>query len=199
MKLEELLREVADCSICADSLPLGPRPVIQIGAGAKILIAGQAPGRQVHESGVPFKDPSGDRLRDWMGVDDREFYDPDLISILPMGFCFPGSSKSGDKPPRKECAPAWRETLLERVPDVQLTLVLGAYAQRYHLPDAASVTDAVARWSEWWPELLPLPHPSPRNRAWFKNNPWFDVEVLPMLRDRVKELLGPARPGGPIS
>ena len=163
------------------------------------MIAGQAPGRRVHESGVPFKDPSGDRLRDWMGVDDREFYDPDLISILPMGFCFPGSSKSGDKPPRKECAPAWRERLLVRVPDVQLTLVLGAYAQRYHLPDAASVTDAVARWTEWWPEVLPRPHPSPRNRAWFKNNPWFDTEVLPVLRGRVEELLGSAGAGRPTS
>jgi uracil-DNA glycosylase len=194
VKLDELLREVAACSICAESLPLGPRPVVQIGTGAKILIAGQAPGRRVHESGVPFKDPSGDRLRDWMGVDEREFYDPDLISILPMGFCFPGSSKSGDKPPRRECAPAWRETLLERMPDVKLTLVLGAYAQRYHLPEATSVTDAVTRWREWWPKLLPLPHPSPRNRAWFKNHAWFEDEVLPVLRGRVRELLGSAPP-----
>lgn len=189
MTLENLLAEVADCSICAGSLPLGPRPVIQVGSRARILIAGQAPGRRVHESGTPFDDPSGDRLREWMGVGEREFYDPDLISILPMGFCFPGSSKSGDKPPRRECAPAWRERLLAAMPDVRLTLLLGAYAQRYHLPDAASVTDAVTRWREWWPTVLPLPHPSPRNRPWFKKNPWFGTDVLPVLRDRVSGLL----------
>jgi uracil-DNA glycosylase len=122
-----------------------------------------------------------------MGVGHDEFYDPELVAIVPMGFCFPGSSKSGDKPPRKECAPAWRERLLARMPDVRLTLVLGAYAQRYHLPEAASVTDAVTRWREWWPEVLPLPHPSPRNQAWFKNNAWFGEEIVPMLRRRVRE------------
>ncbi len=187
MTLEELLREVAACSICTDSLPLGPRPVVQVGSGARILIAGQAPGRRVHESGIPFMDPSGDRLRNWMGVGHDEFYDPELVAIVPMGFCFPGSSKSGDKPPRKECVPVWRERLLARMPDVRLTLVLGAYAQRYHLPEAASVTDAVTRWREWWPEVLPLPHPSPRNQAWFKNNAWFGEEIVPMLRRRVRE------------
>ncbi len=187
--LEEFLRDVRECSICADHLPLGPRPVVQVGEGARILIAGQAPGRRVHESGVPFKDPSGDRLRRWMGVTEDEFYDSESVAIVPMGFCFPGSSKSGDKPPRKECAPAWREALLETIPNVRLTLVLGVYAQRYHLPEAASVTDAVTRWREWWPEVLPLPHPSPRNQAWFKNNPWFEEEVLPSLRQRVRESL----------
>ena len=148
MSLERLLAEVAACSICAEHLPLGPRPVVQVGAGARILIAGQAPGRRVHESGIPFQDPSGDRLRDWMGVREDEFYDPSLIAIVPMGFCFPGSTGSGDKPPRKECAPAWRESLLNELPDVRLTLVLGAYAQRYHLPEATSVTDAVSRWRD---------------------------------------------------
>lgn len=160
-----------------------------MGSGARILIAGQAPGRRVHESGIPFNDPSGDRLRDWMGVDRDEFYDPELVAILPMGFCFPGSSKSGDKPPRKECAPAWRESLLEELPDVRLTLVLGAYAQQYHLLQATSVTDTVTRWRDWWPELLPLPHPSPRNQAWLTRNPWFAKEVVPMLRLRARESL----------
>jgi len=188
--LDALLRDVAACTICAESLPLGPRPVVQVGSGARILIAGQAPGSRVHESGIPFKDPSGDRLREWLGVNESEFYDGERIAILPMGFCFPGSSSSGDKPPRKECAPAWRERLLDHLPDVELTIVLGAYAQRYHLSDAHSVTDAVTRWREWWPDHLPLPHPSPRNRAWFKRNAWFEVEVLPTLRARVRELLG---------
>ena len=189
MSLDTLLGEIRACEICAESLPMGPRPVVQAAKGARILIAGQAPGRRVHESGVPFRDPSGDRLRDWMGIGDHDFYDPELIAIVPMGFCFPGSGSSGDKPPRKECAPAWREALLGELSNVELTLVLGTYALRYHLPTARSVTDAVERWREWGPHVLPLPHPSPRNRAWFKRNAWFERDVLPHLRRRVKELL----------
>jgi len=189
VSFEALLSEIAACSICADSLPLGPRPVVQASPRSRILIVGQAPGRRVHESGIPFQDPSGDRLRTWMGVDEGDFYDPDLVGIVPMGFCFPGSGASGDKPPRKECVPAWRERLLGELHEVQLTIVLGAYAQRYHLPEADSVTDAVTRWREWWPRLLPLPHPSPRNQAWFKRHAWFEEEVLPELRKRVRELL----------
>ena len=187
--LDVLLRDIRACRICADHLPLGPRPVLQVGEEASILIAGQAPGRRVHASGVPFQDPSGVRLREWLGIAEEVFYDPRVVAILPMGFCYPGSGSSGDKPPRRECAPAWREAVLEALPNVRLTLVLGRYAQAYHLgADAGGVTEAVRSWRHFWPEVLPLPHPSPRNRAWLKKNPWFEDEVLPRLRARVQEL-----------
>ena len=188
--LDRLLLEIRACQICAAHLPLGPRPVLQVHHEASILIAGQAPGRRVHESGVPFQDPSGVRLRDWMGVSEEIFYDPRRIAILPMGFCFPGSGRSGDNPPRPECAPAWRESVLEHLVGVRLTLVLGRYAQAYHLVGPSrSVTEAVASWREHWPEKLPLPHPSPRNKSWFKKNAWFEQEVLPILRERIEELI----------
>jgi uracil-DNA glycosylase len=164
--------------------------VVQIHTGAKILIAGQAPGRRVHVSGIPFDDPSGDRLRDWLGVDRDAFYDPRHFAILPMGFCYPGTGRSGDLPPRPECAPAWRASLLGTMKQLQLTLVLGSYAQIYHLGvDAGSVTDAVKAWRSYWPTKLPLPHPSPRNQLWVSRNPWFVKDVLPALRRRVKEIL----------
>ena len=187
--LDKLLGEILACQICAEHLPLGPRPVLQVHRESAILIVGQAPGRRVHASGVPFQDPSGVRLREWMGVGEEVFYDPRCVAILPMGFCFPGSGKSGDKPPRPECAPAWRESVLEQLVEVRLTLVLGRYAQAYHLDAARGVTETVAEWREYWPEKLPLPHPSPRNQAWFKKNAWFEEEVLPMLRKRVKQLV----------
>ncbi len=188
--LDLLLDEIRGCQICAAHLPLGPRPVVQIHSDARILIAGQAPGRRVHTSGVPFQDPSGVRLREWMGVDEDVFYDPRLVAILPMGFCFPGTGKSGDNPPRPECAPAWRQSVLDKLTEVRLTLVLGRYAQAYHLGGtAASVTEAVASWREYWPEMLPLPHPSPRNQAWFKRNGWFEEDILPKLRERVTDLV----------
>lgn len=188
--LEALLAEVRGCALCAPHLPLGPRPVLQAAPGARILVAGQAPGRRVHESGVPFDDPSGHRLREWMGVDRDTFYDPVQVAILPMGFCYPGTGASGDLPPRPECAPAWRRRLLELLPSVELTLVLGRYAQDWHLgAPGRGVTDAVAHWREGWPSLLPLPHPSPRNNRWLKANPWFEEEVLPALRARVAGLL----------
>lgn len=151
---------------------------------------GQAPGRRVHESGVPFDDPSGDRLRRWLGIDRETFYDPAQVAILPMGFCYPGTGKSGDLPPRPECAPAWREALLGQLDSVALTVVLGTWATKYHLPNAAkTLTETVRAWETWWPDLLPLPHPSPRNQAWFQRNPWFEVEVLPRLEDRVAAVL----------
>jgi len=187
--LAQLLTEVRACEICAASLPHGPRPVLQAHEDATILIAGQAPGRRVHESGVPFQDPSGLRLRAWLGVSEEVFYDPRRIAILPMGFCYPGTGSSGDLPPRPECAPEWREQLLAALPSVRLTLVLGKYAQAYHLGGSRSVTDAVTSWREFWPERLPLPHPSPRNQAWFKRNAWFEAEVLPELRARVSQLI----------
>jgi uracil-DNA glycosylase len=187
--LEVLLEEIVRCRICASSLPLGPRPVVQVAAGAKVLIVGQAPGRRVHESGVPFDDPSGDRLRDWLGLTPAEFYDPALVAILPMGFCYPGSGSSGDLPPRPECAPAWRERLVAGLTNVQLTVVIGRYAQAWHLPNAPkSVTETVAAWEQSWPEVVPLPHPSPRNDMWLRRNPWFATDLLPVLRHRVAEI-----------
>ncbi|MDZ4864598.1 MAG: uracil-DNA glycosylase family protein [Gemmatimonadota bacterium] len=188
--LKALLPQVLGCTLCTPSLPLGPRPVLQIHTSARILIAGQAPGRRVHESGVPFDDVSGDRLRDWLGVDREAFYNPRNFAILPMGFCYPGTGKSGDLPPRPECAPAWREALLSTLKQVELTLVLGQYAQAYHLgADAGSVTELVQDWKRYWPSRLPLPHPSPRNQLWVSRNPWFAKEVLPALRRRVRALL----------
>ena len=189
-KLSSLLNEVRSCTICASELPLGPRPVLQMHSKAKILIAGQAPGRKVHESGVPFDDASGKRLREWLGVTPDVFYDPEQVAILPMGFCYPGSGKSGDLAPRPECAPAWREQLLSHLTQLELTIVLGSYAQKYHFGEAStSVTDLVKSWRTYWPNIVPLPHPSPRNNIWLRKNPWFEIELLPALRQRVSELL----------
>ncbi|AOW12480.1 IclR family transcriptional regulator [Hydrogenophaga crassostreae] len=189
--LPALLREVRACTLCAPYLPLGPRPVLQARATSRILIAGQAPGRKVHASGVPFDDASGERLRRWMGVSRDTFYDPQCCAILPMGFCYPGTGRSGDLPPRPECAPTWRTTLLAAMPQVQLTLVIGQYAMAYHLPQhTGTLTEAVQDWRSYGPGLMPLPHPSPRNNGWIKHNPWFDVELLPVLRARVAAVLG---------
>ncbi len=188
--IRKLLADVRACTICAEVLPSGPRPVVQLSRSSRVLIAGQAPGRSVHESGVPFDDPSGERLRDWMGLTREQFYDDRLVAILPMGFCYPGTGKSGDLPPRPECAPAWRELLLAQLKNVELTMVLGQYALAYHLPRAGkSVTEAVLAWQEHWPHVVPLPHPSPRNQAWFKRNRWFESELIPRLRRRVRKLL----------
>lgn len=185
-----LLEEVRACTICAAQLPFGPRPVVQFAPAARVLVAGQAPGRKVHESGIPFDDASGDRLRQWLGVSRETFYDPELIAIMPMGFCYPGTGKSGDLPPRPECAPAWRDQLLGFLPNVEVTLLIGQYAQAYHLGGKKqSVTETVRRWREYWPAVVPLPHPSPRNNIWLTRNPWFDDELLPVLRQRVADAL----------
>jgi uracil-DNA glycosylase len=184
-----LLKRVRDCTVCEPSLPHGPRPVLQLDARARILIAGQAPGRRVHETGVPFDDPSGNRLREWMGLTRETFYDPSKIAILPMGFCYPGAGKSGDLPPRPECAPQWRSTLLERLTSLRLTLVIGQYAIAYHLNDEGGVSDVVRRWESYGPATIPLPHPSPRNTPWLKLHPWFERDLLPILRTRVVEAL----------
>lgn len=188
--LVQLLNEVRACTLCAEHLPLGPRPVVQTDSLARILIAGQAPGRKVHETGVPFNDASGDRLRSWLGVSREVFYNAKQIALLPMGFCYPGTGKSGDLPPRPECAPAWREELLSHLNNVQLTLVIGQYALAYHLPgNGNSLTEAVQAWRNHWPHIVPLPHPSPRNNLWLKRNPWFEEELIPVLRARVSELI----------
>lgn len=189
--IDALLTRVRACTICSEHLPHGPRPVLQLDPAARILIVGQAPGRKVHESGIPFSDVSGDRLRDWLGITAEVFYDPAQVALLPMGFCFPGTGRSGDLPPRPECAPAWRAELMARLTHVALTLVIGKYAQAYHLPDhPGSVTDVVAAWRDHWPAVVPLPHPSPRNNMWLRRNPWFDLELVPALRDRVGAVLG---------
>ena len=188
--LDALLAEIRSCSLCSGHLPLGPRPVLQAHASARILVVGQAPGSKVHASGIPFDDASGDRLRTWMGVSREVFYNPEMVAIVPMGFCFPGTGKSGDLPPRPECAPAWREALLAHLGKVTLTLVIGQYAQAYHLKgEPVSVTEAVQAWSAYPPGLMPLPHPSPRNNLWLKRNPWFELQLMPVLRARVSEAL----------
>lgn len=189
--LGHLLKDIRACQICASSLPHGVRPVVQVSARAKILVVGQAPGRKVHETGIPFNDPSGDRLRDWLGVDRDIFYNAEKINIVPMGFCFPGTGKSGDLPPRKECAPAWRQKLMAEMPDVELTVIIGQYAMAWHLEDKAckTVTDTVRNWREYWPSKIVLPHPSPRNNIWLKRNDWFEDEILPSLKERIRGLL----------
>lgn len=192
--LPELLEEIRHCQICSAFLPHGPRPVLQVGRAAKILIVGQAPGRKAHETGIPFNDASGERLRDWLGVDREVFYDPACFAILPMGFCYPGTGPAGDLPPRLECAAAWRSRVLAELQQIELTLVVGQYAMAWHLPDAGpTLTAAVGNWRRHWPGVVPLPHPSPRNQLWLKRNPWFAAEVVPALRERVAELLTRAR------
>ncbi len=187
---ESLMTEVRACTICASHLPHSPRPVLQLHPDARLLIAGQAPGRKVHESGKPFDDASGERLREWMGVTREVFYNPEQVAILPMGFCYPGTGKSGDLPPRAECAPAWREQLLRRLSHLDLTLVIGQYAQAYHLDERkSSLTEKVGAWRKYWPSTVPLPHPSPRNNIWLSRNPWFETDLLPVLRRRVEAVL----------
>jgi uracil-DNA glycosylase len=189
--LRKLLKDVRACTICAEHLEHGARPVLQVDRRARILIAAQAPGRKVHESGVPFDDASGERLREWMGVGREVFYDANIVAILPMGFCYPGTGASGDLAPRRECAPQWRNALLASMPHIELTLVIGRFALDWHLRDcaAASLADIVKNWREHWPAVLPLPHPSPRNNIWLKANPWFVSEVVPMLQERVRMLV----------
>lgn len=190
--LEALLREIRQCTRCAADLPLGPRPVLRAGAAARLLIVGQAPGTRVHETGIPWNDPSGERLRDWLQVDKDTFYDESRIAIVPMGFCYPGVDRNGgDKPPRPECAPHWHPQIAPYLPNVALTLLVGSHAQKYYLGKdrEKSMTETVRRWSRYQPRFLPLPHPSWRNTAWLKKNPWFADEVLPVLRVRVHAML----------
>jgi len=188
--LNSLLCEVRACTICEPYLPNAARPILQLHPQAKILVAGQAPGRRVHASGIPFDDPSGDRLRDWMGISKEIFYNPQQIAIVPMGFCFPGTGKSGDLPPRPECAETWRHKLLNRLPNIQSTMVIGKYAQDYHFSQPKkSVTQLVENWHEYWSNRIPLPHPSPRNNLWLRKNPWFEAELVPLIQGRIKEIL----------
>jgi uracil-DNA glycosylase len=188
--LAPLLARVRACTLCAEHLPLGPRPVLQLDPAARILVAAQAPGLKVHETGIPFNDASGDRLRAWLGVSREQFYDPALFAIVPMGLCYPGRGASGDRPPRPECAPRWRAPLLQCLHRLQLTLVIGQYAVAYHLPqEREGLTAAVQNWRQHWPAVLPLPHPSPTNNRWLARNRWFEQEVVPLLRTRVADIV----------
>ncbi|KAA1174915.1 uracil-DNA glycosylase family protein [Marinobacter salinexigens] len=190
LPFDALIRKVRACTLCAGALDHEPRPVIQLSESSRILVVGQAPGRRVHETGLPFNDPSGDRLRQWMGITRDTFYDEQKLAILPMGFCYPGTGKSGDLPPRPECAPAWRMALLDRLKNIELTLVIGQYAHAWHLPEpSGSVTENVKRWREFWPSVVPLPHPSPRNNRWLRTNPWFESDVVPALQQVVRDTL----------
>lgn len=189
-KLNTLLQNIHNCKICEAHLPLGPRPVLSVSPSAKILVIGQAPGTKVHNTGIPWNDPSGDKLREWMDVDRETFYDNSRIAIMPMGLCYPGKGKSGDLPPRKECAPQWHEQVLSYLPNLELTLLIGQYAQKYYLENTSkTLTETVKRWREFGPTYLPTPHPSPRNRLWLKKNAWFEEEVVPELRRRLNTLL----------
>jgi uracil-DNA glycosylase len=198
--LPGLLDEIRACRLCEAQLPLGPRPVLRAAASARLLIVGQAPGTRVHASGVPWDDASGARLREWLQLDAPTFYDTARVAIVPMGFCYPGKAASGDAPPRPECRTTWHPRLLPLLPHIELTLLVGQYAQSHFLGALRkpTLTDTVRAWREYLPRYVPLPHPSPRNVAWFKRNPWFADEVLPTLRERVTTLVSavPATAGG---
>ncbi|MFZ7093275.1 uracil-DNA glycosylase family protein [Primorskyibacter sp. 2E233] len=192
--MQQLASDIRACRLCAERFAATetahqPRPVFRGLPSARLLIAGQAPGARVHESGLPFTDPSGDRLRDWLGLDDAAFYDETRVAILPMAFCFPGYRKGADLPPPPICARTWRDRLVRSFPHIGLTLAIGGYAQKWHLPKAGPVTETVARWRDHLPHVIPLPHPSWRNTAWIRKNPWFEAEVLPVLRARVAEVM----------
>ena len=195
--LDRLTKDIRACRLCVeaprkDPLPHEPRPVLRVSTSARICIVGQAPGTRVHASGVPFTDPSGDRLRDWMGVSEEEFYDTSRIAIVPMGFCFPGlDAKGGDLPPRPECAGHWRARLFELLPQIDFFLLVGQYAQAWHLGGARqkNLTETVRNWRNYGPGAIPLPHPSWRNNAWIRKNPWFESELLPVLKRKVRARL----------
>ncbi len=194
MSLDALLEEISACRACAPYLPHTPRPVTRVSAATRILIAGQAPGRLVHETGLPFNDPSGVRLRQWMGIDRETFYGRSEIGVAAMAFCFPGTNpKGGDYPPPPRCATLWRSQLLAALPNVELTLLVGSYAQDWALSGKTGKTmaDTIANWRAFGPNIIPLPHPSWRNTAWLKRNPWFEAEVTPFLRRRVADILSP--------
>ena len=189
--MQDLLHEIGQCTICKQHLPLGPRPVATAHLDSKIVIIGQAPGTKVHASGIPWDDASGKQLRKWLNVSNEDFYDTSKFAIIPMGFCYPGRGKTGDLPPRPECAPQWHELLFNKMPNFELVILIGMYAQKYYLKKEAkkTLTETVAHYKEYLPKFLPLPHPSPRNRFWLTKNPWFDVEVVPELQKRVQTLL----------
>ncbi|MEZ5693980.1 MAG: uracil-DNA glycosylase family protein [Altererythrobacter sp.] len=184
--------EILRCQTCAKFLPHGIRPIVSFSSTASLLIIGQAPGSKVHASGIPWDDPSGDRLREWTGLSKEQMYDPAQVALVPMGFCYPGKGKSGDLPPRPECAPQWHDRVLAELPADRLTLLVGSYAQEQYMPDTRrlSLTERVGQYREHLPHRIPLPHPSWRSTIWMRNNPWFEADVLPVLRERVSQMLG---------
>ena len=188
-EMDSLLIQIRGCTHCANALPLGPRPVLRASTTARLLIVGQAPGTRVHESGIPWNDASGKRLRQWLDIDEATFYDERRVAIMPMGFCYPGKGKSGDLPPRSECAPLWHSSVRALMPDIRLTLLIGQYAQQGYLSDKQTLTARVKSWRDYQPAFWPLPHPSPRNGIWLQSNLWFLTEVLPSLQKTVRELL----------
>jgi uracil-DNA glycosylase len=188
-----LLTEIRACTVCAKSLKAGPRPVVQFAPASRIVIIGQAPGARVHESGVPWQDDSGKRLREWTGLSEADFYDPAKVALMPMGFCYPGKGTSGDLPPRPECAPLWHAKVLAALKAPQLTLLVGSYAQAHYLKEKQSMTEAVKGFAGQGRGIFPLPHPSWRSGIWMKRNPWFEKDVLPALRLAVRRALAGRR------
>ena len=187
--LNPLLQDIRNCRICEEHLPLGPRPIVSAHYSAKVAIIGQAPGTKVHASGIPWDDASGKRLRAWLNISEEEFYDETKYAIVPMGFCYPGKGASGDLPPRKECAKEWHFRLFSEMPNIELNILLSNYAISYYLPKRKkTLTDTVRNWKAYWPQYMPLPHPSPRNNIWLKKNPWFEREVIPVLRSRLAQV-----------
>lgn len=189
--MEKLLKEIRQCTVCLPHLEAGVNPILSVHRDSKVAIIGQAPGSKVHRTSIPWDDSSGVRLREWLGVSEEVFYNPKNLAIVPMGFCYPGKGKSGDLPPRKECAPLWHEKILEHAKDIKLTLLIGSYAQKYYLGEKMkkTLTETVKSFEDYWPTYLPLPHPSPRNNIWLKKNPWFQSDLLPILKDRIAGLL----------
>ncbi len=189
--MKHLLANIKNCTECEAHLPMGARPVVHVSTSSKIMVIGQAPGIRVHNSGIPWNDPSGDNLRNWLDVDRDQFYDESLFGIMPMGFCYPGTGKSGDLPPRKECAKLWHQPLWDAMPNIELTLLIGKYAQDYYLGKSAksNLTNTVRSFDEYLPKYFVLPHPSPRNNIWQKKNPWFKAELLPDLKKVVGSIL----------
>ena len=190
--LSHLLTDIRACTVCEAHLPHGPRPIVQASTKARIVIIGQAPGRRVHESGVPWDDPSGRTLRRWLNLTDEQFYDPDVVALVPMGFCYPGSASSGDKPPRPECEPLWHQRLLSHLPSDRLDIIIGTYAQKRYIANREkTLTATVANWSSYLPDQVVMPHPSPRNQHWLTKNPWFETETIPAVQSRIAEFLEP--------
>ncbi|MEK6152961.1 uracil-DNA glycosylase family protein [Flavobacteriaceae bacterium 3-367] len=189
--MQELLTNIRACEVCRAQLPLGPRPIVAAHPDAKIIIIGQAPGTKVHETGIPWDDPSGRQLRKWLNVSDAVFYDASQIALIPMGFCYPGKGKSGDLPPRPECAPLWHEALWEAMPQLELIVLIGTYAQNYYLGERTkkNLTETVQAYRDYLPKYIPLPHPSPRNRFWLSKNPWFNDQVVPELQERISRIV----------
>ncbi|WP_417872343.1 uracil-DNA glycosylase family protein [Xanthomarina gelatinilytica] len=189
--MKNLLKDIRQCTICEAHLPLGSRPIVSAHKDSKIVIIGQAPGTSVHKTGIPWDDPSGKQLRNWLNVTENIFYDETKIALVPMGFCYPGKGKSGDLPPRPECAPQWHQKLLDQMPNLQLVILIGMYSQKYYLKEKAkrTLTETVAEYKTYLPNYFPLPHPSPRNRFWLTKNPWFEKEVIPELQEKVSQIL----------